>query len=91
MKACALCQLKQYQHAYEVIKILSSKVEQVRDDVVRLNGFLVSKLNPPFYQEGVDGFDYLISKSKNDLASVGINQLHEGLKLEIIYFNFYVQ
>lgn len=72
MKACALCQLKQYHNAYKVIKILSSKVEQVKDDVVRLNCFLVAKLDPPFYQEGVDGFDYLINKSKKDLASVRI-------------------
>ena len=73
IKACALCHLKQYQHAYEVIKVLSSKVEQVRDDVVRLNGFLVAKLNPPSYQEGVDGFDYLVNKSKKDLISVGMS------------------
>lgn len=50
--------------------MLTSKIEQPRDDVVRLNGFVAAKLRPPAYQEAIDGFDFLINKSKKDFIAV---------------------
>ena len=73
LKACSLCQLQNYHEAYMVLKEMTSKIETPRDDAIQLNGFIIAKLTPPLYQEGVNGFDYLINKHRRDFHSVYIS------------------
>jgi tetratricopeptide (TPR) repeat protein len=69
--ACCYSIKQQYESAFKQLSILFSVNEKARiENVIRLNGFLCMKINPPQYDEAILSFDLLVSKYPEDMNAL---------------------
>lgn len=61
---------KDYEAAYDTLKMMMIQLEEPRDDSFRLFGYIAVKMQPKLVMEAVDSFDVLIRRNPKDFDAV---------------------
>jgi tetratricopeptide (TPR) repeat protein len=87
--ACCYTSKQQYESAFKQLSILFSVNGSAQiENVIRLNGFLCTKINPPQYDEAVLSFDLLVSKYPEDMNAVILMFMHIYINIHIYPYKY---
>lgn len=70
IKSCAQVKRLDFKGCYDTLKNLMIDFEEPSEKCLRLFGCVVSKLDPPLFEEGIESFNIIIKRNKNDFSAV---------------------
>ena len=70
IQSCAHAKLKNYQGAYDTLKLLMVQVEEPCSDAFRLFGCVAVNMSPKLFMEAKESFDVLVKRDNSDYDAV---------------------
>ncbi len=70
IQSCSHAKLKNYDEAYQTLKLLMIQVEEPASDAFRLFGFVAVQMTPKLFEEAKDSFDVLVRRDNSDYDAV---------------------
>ena len=68
--ALSLTARNKYEQAYQELKIALAIVLEPREEMIRLNAYICSKIEIPRYTEAFENFDHLVTRYPEDMNAV---------------------